>query len=59
MSALKAKIILFNNENTKLLEQTMKLEDELKTLKKTKRIDKLFDSFELDKNGILSTKYNN
>ena len=56
MSALKEKIILFNNENAKLLEQAMKLEDELKTLKRTKRIDKLFDSFELDKNGLISTK---
>ena len=56
MSALKEKIIIFNNENAKLLEQAMKLEDELKTLKRTKRIDKLFDSFELDKNGLISTK---
>ena len=56
MSALKEKIILFNNENAKLLEKAMKLEDELRTLKRTKRIDKLFDSFELDKNGLISTK---
>ena len=56
MSALKEKIILFNNENAKLLEQAIKLEDELRTLKRTKRIDKLFDSFELDKNGLISTK---
>ena len=56
MSALKEKIILFNNENAKLLEQAMKLEDELRTLKRTNRIDKLFDSFELDKNGLISTK---
>ena len=34
----------------------MKLEDELKNLKRTKRIDKLFDTFELDKNGLISTK---
>ena len=56
MSALKEKIILFNNENAKLLEKAMKLEDELRILKRTKRIDKLFDSFELDKNGLISTK---
>ena len=56
MSALKEKIILYNNENAKLLEQAMNLEDELKNLKRTKRIDKLFDSFELDKNGLISTK---
>ena len=56
MSALKEKIILFNTENAKLLEKAMKLEDELRTLKRTKRIDKLFDSFELDKNGLISTK---
>ena len=56
MSALKEKIVLFNNENAKLIEQAMKLEDELKTLQRTKRIDKLFDTFELDKNGLISTK---
>ena len=56
MSALKEKIILFNNENAKLLEEAMKLEDELKNLKRTKRLDKLFDSFELDKNGLISSK---
>ena len=56
MSALKEKIILFNNENAKLLEKAMNLEDELKNLKRTKRIDKLFDTFELDKNGLISTK---
>ena len=57
MSALKEKIILFNNENAKLLEKAMNLEDELKNLKRTKRIDKLFDSFELDKNGLIGSKY--
>ena len=56
MSALKEKIILFNNENAKLLEEAMKLEDELKNLKRTKRIDKIFNTFELDKNGLISTK---
>ena len=57
MSALKEKIILYNNENAKLLEKAMNLEDELKNLKRTKRIDKLFNTFELDKNGLISTKY--
>ena len=56
MSALKEKIILFNNENVKLLEEAMKLEDELKILKRSKRIDKIFNTFELDKNGLISTK---
>ena len=56
MSALKEKIILYNNENAKLLEKAMQLEDELKNLKRTKRIDKLFDGFELDKNGLISSK---
>jgi len=56
MSALKEKIILFNNENAKLLEEAMKLEDEVKNLKRTKRIDKIFNTFELDKNGLISTK---
>ena len=57
MSALKEKIILYNNENAKLLEKAMNLEDELKNLKRTKRIDKLFNTFELDKNGLISSKY--
>ena len=56
MSALKEKIILFNNENAKLLEEAMKLEDEVKNLQRTKRIDKIFNTFELDKNGLISTK---
>ena len=56
MSALKEKIILYNNENAKLLEKAMNLEDELKNLKRTKRIDKLFNTFELDKNGLIGTK---
>ena len=56
MSALKEKIILFNNENAKLLEEAMKLEDEVKNIKRTKRIDKIFNTFELDKNGLISTK---
>ena len=57
MSALKEKILLFNNENDKLLEKAMNLEDELKNLKRSKRIDKLFNSFELDKNGLIGSKY--
>jgi len=57
MSALKEKIILFNNENAQLLEQAMKLEDELKNMKRSKRIDKIFNTFELDKNGLISTKF--
>ena len=56
MSALKEKIILFNNENAKLLEEAIKLEDEVKNLERTKRIDKIFNTFELDKNGLISTK---
>ena len=56
ISALKEKIILFNNENAKLLEKAMKLEDELQNLQRTKRIDKLCDTFELDKNWLISTK---
>ena len=50
------KIILFNNENAKLLEEAMKLEDELKILKRSKRIDKIFNIFELNKNGLISAK---
>ena len=34
----------------------MHLEDGLKNLQITKRLDKLFNSFELDKNGLISTK---
>ncbi len=57
MSALKEKIIIFNNENAKLLEQALKLEDEVKNLQRSKRLDKLFNSFEYDKNGLISTKF--
>ena len=56
MGALKEKIILFNNENAKLLEEAIKLEEELKILQRTKRIDKLFGMFELDKNGLIGSK---
>ena len=56
MSALKEKIILYQNENGKLLEEALKLEDELKTVKREKRLDELYNSIELDKNGLISSK---
>ena len=56
MDALKEKIILFNNENAKLLEQALQLEDELKNKKRDKRLVNLWNSFELDKNGFFSSK---
>jgi len=56
MGALKEKIILFQNENGKLLEEALKLEDELKTLKREKRLDELYNTIELDKNGLISSK---
>ena len=56
MGALKEKIILYQNENGKLLEEALKLEDELKTLKREKRLDELYNSIELDKNGLISSK---
>ena len=34
----------------------MKIEDEVKNLQRTKRIDKIFNAFELDKNGLINTK---
>ena len=34
----------------------MILEEEVKNLQRIKRIDKIFNSFELDKNGLISTK---
>ena len=34
----------------------MKSEEEVKNLQRIKRIDKIFNSFELDKNGLISTK---
>ena len=34
----------------------MKLEDEVRNLQRTKRIDKIFNTFELDKNGLINTK---
>ena len=48
MSALKEKIILYQNENGKLLEEALKLEDELKTVKREKRLDDLY--------GLISSK---
>jgi len=56
MGALKEKIILYQNENGKLLEEALKLEDELKTVKREKRLDELYNSIELDKNGLISSK---
>ena len=56
MSALKEKIILYQNENGKLLEEALKLEDELKTVKREKRLDDLYNLIELDKNGLISSK---
>ena len=56
MGALKEKIILFQNENGKLLEEALKLEDELKTLKREKRLEALYNTIELDKNGLISSK---
>lgn len=56
MDALKEKIIVFNNENAKLLEQALQLEDELKNKKRDKRLVNLWNSFELDKNGFFSSK---
>ena len=56
MGALKEKIILYQNENGKLLEEALKLEDELKTVKREKRLDDLYNLIELDKNGLISSK---
>ena len=56
MGALKEKIILYQNENGKLLEEALKLEDELKTLKREKRLEALYNTIELDKNGLISSK---
>lgn len=56
MDALKEKIIVFNNENAKLLEQALQLEDELKNKKRDKRLVAFWNSLELDKNGFFSSK---
>ena len=56
MDALKEKIIVFNNENAKLLEQALQLEDELKNKKRDKRLSAFRNSLELDKNGFFSSK---
>ena len=56
MGALKEKIILYQNENGKLLEEALKLEDELKTVKREKRLEELYNTIELDKNGLISSK---
>jgi len=47
----------YDDENAKLIEQALKLEDELKTLTRTKKIDQLYNSIELDKNGLIGSKY--
>ncbi len=48
--ALKEKIIIYNEENPKLFEKVLCLEEELDTLKRNKRFDNLFTSYEADKN---------
>ena len=50
------KIILYQNENGKLLEESLKLENELKTVKREKRLDDSYNLIELDKNGLISKK---
>jgi hypothetical protein len=53
METLKEEIIIFNQENPKLLDKILELESELETAKLNKRIRNLFKSYELDKNVIL------
>jgi hypothetical protein len=48
--ALKEKIIIYNEENPKLFEKLLELEEELETLKRNHRFDNLFKSYESDKN---------
>jgi hypothetical protein len=50
MDVLKEEIVLLNQENPKLFEKVQSLEEELETLKKTKRTKNLFKAYELDKN---------
>ena len=56
VEALKEKIIIFTNENEKLQAQALELEDQLKNITREKRMNALWGMFELDKNGLVSTK---
>ena len=50
MEALKEEIIILNQENPKLFEKVLMLEDELETVKRNFRFKNIFNQFELDKN---------
>lgn len=50
MEALKEEIIILNQENPKLIEKVLLLEDELENAKRNERLKNLFKSYELDKN---------
>lgn len=50
MEVLKEEIIILNQENPKLLEKVLMLEEELENVKRDKRLKNLFNSYELDKN---------
>lgn len=56
VGALQEKNITLSNENEKMLLEIAQMEEELKNLKRQRRIDQLFNLFELDKNGLISSK---
>lgn len=56
MGALQDRIVEMQKENAALVEEIVKMEDDLKNKKRTKRLNDLFGLFELDKNGLISSK---
>ncbi len=50
MEVLKEEIIILNQENPKLLEKVMQIEQDLESVKRYKRFRNLFKAYELDKN---------
>lgn len=57
MGALQDRILTMSNENEKLMEDIVKMEEQVKEIKRRKRINQIIPLFELDKNGLISTKW--
>ncbi|MCQ2816754.1 MAG: hypothetical protein MJ252_05750 [archaeon] len=55
--ALEEKIIEMQKKNGELLAEIVKMEDDLKNKKRDKRIKDLFGLFEVDKNGLVGSKF--
>jgi hypothetical protein len=50
LEALKEEIIILNQDNARLLEKTLFLEEELEIAKLSQRVKNLYKSYEMDKN---------